>query len=40
MADGNGSDGSGKKARLADWRKSNGSKAKGRNPKKGGSKSN
>lgn len=36
----NGSNGSGKKGRLADFRKSNGSKAKGRNPKKDGSKSN
>lgn len=36
----NGSTGDGKKGRLADYRKSGGSKAKGRNPKKGGSKSN
>lgn len=30
----NGSTGSGKNGRLADWRKSGGSKAKGRNPKR------
>lgn len=36
----NGSTGDGKKGRLADYRKSSGSKAKGRNPKKGVSKNN